>query len=155
MRSRAVTLFLCFRAVAAVDYTVTTLAGGGALGNTSGANDGVGTNALFNGPHGVAVDTSSNVYVVDYTFSKVRMITPIGVVTTLAGGGAGGTSSGSNNGVGTNALFNSLKGVAVDTSGNVYVADRVNHKVRIITPVGVVTTLAGGGALGKDRKSVV
>ena len=74
----------------------------------------------------------------------LRKITSAGVVTTLAGSG----SSGSANGTGTAASFNNPNGVAVDGSGNVYVADMWNHLIRKITPGGVVTTLAGSGSSG-------
>ena len=74
----------------------------------------------------------------------IRKITSAGVVTTLAGSG----SQGSANGTGTAASFNSPRGVAVDGSGNVYVADTYNHLIRKITSAGVVTTLAGSGSSG-------
>jgi hypothetical protein len=119
---------------------VTTLAGSG----SSGSADGTGTAASFRGPSGVAVDGSGNVYVADDSNHLIRKITPGGVVTTLAGSG----SLGSANGTGTAASFRGPSGVAVDGSGNVYVADRSNHLIRKITPGGVVTTLAGSGSAG-------
>jgi sugar lactone lactonase YvrE len=115
---------------------VTTLAG--SLSNTSGSTDGTGTNASFNIPTGVAVDSAGNVYVADFGNHRIRKITPTGVVSTLAG-----SSQGSTDGTGTNASFNYPHGVAVDSVGNVYVADQVNNRIRRITPEGVVTTLAG------------
>ena len=121
---------------------VTTLAGSGAPGNTNGT----GTAALFNQPVGIAVDSSGNVYVGDSHSDLIREITPGGVVTTLAGSG----SSGSANGTGTAASFNNPFGVAVDSSGNVYVADNWNNQIRKITG-GVVTTLAGSGAPGSTN----
>lgn len=117
---------------------VTTLAGTGSIGNADGAS------ATFRFPEALAVDTAGNVYVADGGSHQIRKIAPNGFVTTLAGSG----SSGSLDGVGTSAGFSSPKGVAVDSAGNVYVADSANHKIRKISPAGQVTTLAGSGLLG-------
>jgi streptogramin lyase len=106
----------------------------------SGSANGTGTAASFKGPSGIAVDASGNVYVGDQLNCTVRKITPAGVVSTLAGQ-AGVT--GSANGIGTAATFNSPFGVVVDGSGNVYVADYYNYMIRKITSAGVVSTLAG------------
>jgi sugar lactone lactonase YvrE len=116
---------------------VTTLAG---QPGSSGSADGTGTNAQFNGPFGVAVDSVGNLYVADDDNNTIRKVTPDGVVTTLAGLAG---SSGSADGTGTNAQFNFPDGVAVDSAGNVYVADWGNSTIRKVTPGGVVTTLAG------------
>lgn len=117
---------------------VTTLAGTGSVGNADGAS------ATFRVPEALAVDTAGNVYVADGGSHQIRKIAPNGFVTTLAGSG----STGSLDGVGTSARFSSPKGVAVDSAGNVYVADSANHKIRKISPAGEVTTLAGSGLLG-------
>ena len=114
---------------------VTTLAGSGAAGNT----DAVGTAASFDSPEGVAVDASGNVYVADFYNDSIRKITPGGAVTTWAGYIGGGFV----NGTGTLAGFWGPTGVAVDTAGNVYVADMLNNMIRKITPGAVVSTLAG------------
>ena len=120
---------------------VTTLAG---LANTSGSSDGTGSLARFNNPTGIAVDGSGNVYVADYGNNTIREVTPAGGVTTIAG--TAGTS-GSLDGSGTSALFNSPAGVAVDAHGNVYVADSGNDTVREVSALGAVTTIAGSAGI--------
>jgi sugar lactone lactonase YvrE len=120
--------------------SVSTLAGSG----SSTSVDGTGIGASFYNPTGLAVDSSGNVYVADYSTHKIRKVSPAGVVTTLAGTG----SSGSNDGAGAVATFKNPQGLAVDSSGNVYVADYGNYKIRKVSPAGVVTTLAGSGAYG-------
>ncbi|WP_458762497.1 NHL repeat-containing protein [Cupriavidus basilensis] len=119
---------------------VATLAGT----NTRGSTNGSGAFASFSNPHGVAVDASGNVYVADSGNNQIRKITPAGNVTTLAGSSTAGFA----NGTGVSASFSNPIGVAVDASGNVYVADTGNNAIRMITPAGVVTTLAGSGATG-------
>jgi secreted PhoX family phosphatase len=101
--------------------------------------DGAGAEARFNFPDGVAVDRAGNLYVADTGNSTIRKITAAGVVTTLAG--APGIQ-GSADGTGADARFASPAGVAVDSAGNLYVADG-NTTLRKVTPAGVVTTLAG------------
>jgi sugar lactone lactonase YvrE len=105
-----------------------------------GWNDGTGSAARFNGPYGVAVDGSGNVYVADSRNCTIRKITPNGLVTTLAGEER---SAGSADGTGSEARFNGPYGVAVDGLGNVYVGDGYNNTIRKVTSTGVVTTLAG------------
>ena len=108
--------------------------------------NGTGTAAKFNGPNSVAVDASGNVYVADETGDTIRKVTPVGLVSTLAGLA---NTAGSANGTGAAARFNHPEGVGVDLSSNVYVADQYNNTIRKITPAGVVSTLAGlAGAPG-------
>lgn len=116
---------------------VTTIAG--AAGNP-GIADGAGAAARFNNPHGIAIDSNSNLYVTDRGNHTVRKITLTGVVTTLAG--VPGVP-GSANGAGITAQFNLPSGIATDAAGNVYVADTENYLVRRITPTGSVSTLIG------------
>lgn len=115
--------------------TVSTFAGSGA----AGSNNGVGTSASFNGPSGVVCDLAGNVYVADQFNQLIRRITPAGVVSTYAGN----FSVGSGNGPALSASFNFPCGIAIDLSGNLYIADQYNHLIRKITVTGVVSTLAG------------
>ena len=82
----------------------------------------------------------SSVYVADNKYHTIRKITPAGVMTTLAGTAG---QSGSADGTGAAARFNSPTGIAVDGAGNIYVADRANSTIRKVTTEGVATTLAG------------
>ena len=117
---------------------VTTVAG---LAGTLGSDDGVGSAARFAYPSGVAVDGSGHVYVADRLSHTVRRIElATGIVKTLAGQAG---SSGSADGAGKAARFNLPCSVAVDGSGNIFVADELNATIRMVTPAGVVSTFAG------------
>ena len=122
------------------DGTVSTLAGG-----TAGYLDGIGSQARFNGPIGVAVDGAGSVYVVDYSNHRLRRITAEGVVTTLAGSGAQGALDGDP----LTAQFRYPWGVALDSAGRIYIADTGNHRLRLLHG-GVVTTFAGGASGSTD-----
>jgi len=117
---------------------VTTFAGTGQIGNSNTSTD-----TSFNSPSGIAVDTLGNVFVADTLNHQIRKINSSGVVTTFAGNG----QQGSANGTGIGASFNGPRAIAVDSSGNVYVADDLNNLIRKIKPSGLVTTLAGTGQL--------
>jgi sugar lactone lactonase YvrE len=126
---------------------VSTFAGNG----TYGYVDGSGSVVEFRSPSGLCIDASGNIYVADRGNNLIRKITSAGVVSTLAGYPpqvGGGPITGYFDGSGTTtygtaALFNGPTSVAVDASGNVYVADHGNFSIRMITPAGVVSTLAG------------
>ena len=116
---------------------VTTFVGNAGV---AGSADGIGTDARFNSPVGVATDSTGNLYVADYGNDTIRKVAPNGAVTTLAGTAG---AAGNRDGVGANASFTPPYGIATDSAGNVYVAEMSSHTIRKITPAGVVTTLAG------------
>jgi len=108
-------------------------------GSTSGFQDGIGTNARFDSPQGIVVDSLGNVYVADANNHRIRIITSAGQVSTFAGQ----STSGITNDLGTSARFNTPTGLAIDSAGTLYVADKNNHRIRKVTPQGSVSTLAG------------
>ncbi len=117
-------------------YRWTTLAGRASVGTEDGSL----TDARFAHPHGLARDALGNLYVADTGNHTIRKITPTGLVSTFAGRAG---LPGSADGTGSAARFNRPESVGVDANGNVYVADTGNHTIRLITPTGVVSTLAG------------
>ncbi|KAB2647268.1 MAG: hypothetical protein DVB35_05235 [Verrucomicrobia bacterium] len=119
----------CFaQAIYTTPYTVTTLAG--QFTNGSGWVDGNAQTATFNAPQGVAVDSSGNVYVADGGNNVIRKVTPNGTTSTIAGQHG---VTGNVNGNGTAATFGEIDGIAIDSSGNLYVTDVTYNTVRKIT----------------------
>ena len=113
--------------------------------------DGLRESAAFSNPTCIAIDRLNNLYVGDY--HAVRKISPEGMVTTLAGS----SEKGYVDGFGMQARFNNVTGLAVDSLGNIYVADSDNNRIRKITPDGVVSTIAGSdpgleNGIGSDAK---
>ncbi len=119
---------------------ITTVAGNGAPG--FGGDNGPATTARLAGPSGVAVDSADNLYIADDFNARVRKVSN-GVITTVAGNGTYGF--GGDNGPAISAQLHDPVGVAVDSAGNLYIADFDNHRVRKVSN-GVITTVAGGGS---------
>ncbi len=114
---------------------VSVFAGSGALG----CADGPAVSACFFAPWGLAIDGSGSVYVAEFGGARIRKISTSGQVTTVAGAAGSGYADGS----AAVARFSNPQGVAVDSSGNLFVADTGNHAIRRIAPDGTVTTFAG------------
>ncbi len=134
----ASTLLVCNNADG---QTISTIAGTGVAG-TSG-DGGPATAAQFRNPLSGKFDASGNMYIVEYNSHRIRKIDASGVITTIAG--AGGASFSGDGGAATAATFNNPIALAIDTSGNIYVSDRNNNRIRKISTSGVITTVAGTG----------
>ena len=122
---------------------VTTYAGS-AVAGSDGSVDGPVGSARFRSPNGIAFDVPGNLFVADMGNDTVRRITTLDVVSTIAGTAR---SQGSADGTGSAALFTLPRGVAVDASGNLFVADTLNSTIRRITPAGAVTTIGGSAGM--------
>ena len=125
------------------DGTITTIAG--ALSGFSG-DGGPARSAQLSSPQGLALDASGNLYIADTQNSRIRKVTPAGVISTFAGTGQFGYAG--DGGPATVARLNSPSDVAVDGGGNVFVADTSNGRIRKITPAGTISTVAGVAAVG-------
>ena len=133
------------RKVAAATGIITTAAGNGAAYYSG--DGGLATNAQLVYPPGVAVDGSGNLYISDLSDVVRKVVAATGIITTVAGNGAAGYSG--DGGPAINASFHSPSGMAVDGSGNLYIADTGNDAIRkVAAATGIVTTVAGNGAAG-------
>jgi sugar lactone lactonase YvrE len=113
-------------------------------GGTLGYSDGTGSEAQFNTPTGIAFDSLGNLFVCELQNCTIRKITSSGVVTTIAGNpGASPNPRGNTDGTGSSARFDRPTDLAIDSSGNMFICDQQNHRIRKVTSAGVVTTFAG------------
>src|SRR2546422_3740875 len=103
---------------------------------------GAATSASLNGPRGVAVDPAGNVYIADRGNSRIRKVDTVGLISTIAGNGTSGFSG--DGGLATAASFDAWS-LAVDVSGNLYITDARNHRVRKVNTAGIISTVAGDG----------
>lgn len=124
--------------------TVETLAG-----SEEGFSDGAALNASFNTPSGIAIDADDNLIIADTSNNRIRKLDGKGQVSTIAGSGV----AGSKDGAALEAEFNGPIGVAVDATGNIFVADTYNDRIRRITPEGDASTFAGGALAAADSEA--
>jgi sugar lactone lactonase YvrE len=105
---------------------------------------GAAINAALGRPSGIAIDAAGNVFVADSSNNRVRKISPAGFITTVAGNGSSQYSG--DGGPATSAGMYPLS-VAVDAVGNLFITDQLNHRVRMVTPAGIISTVAGVGSV--------
>ena len=123
---------------------ISTIAGTGMHGFAG--DGGPAAQARLSLPRGVAVDADGSLYIADYQNHRIRRVDPSGIISTVAGTGERGF--GGDGGPAAQARLNFPRGVAVDTAGNLYIADYENHRIRRVDPSGAITTLAGTGERG-------
>jgi uncharacterized protein (TIGR03437 family) len=123
------------------DGNISTFAGSG--GTAFSGDGGPAASAGMNKPQGIAIDNAGNLFVSDTLNHRVRKITPDGTITTVAGNG-NGTLAG-DGGPATKASLYYPKGLAVDRSGNLFISDWLNSRVRVVTTDGTIWTVAGNG----------
>jgi sugar lactone lactonase YvrE len=120
---------------------ITTVAGGGSAGLGDG---GLATDAQFNGAFGITIDRLGNLFIADG--NRIRKVDVSGIITTVAGTGVPGFEG--DGGPATNAQLDYPFGLAVDSGGNLFIAEAANHRIRKVDPNGIITTVAGTGAFG-------
>jgi sugar lactone lactonase YvrE len=123
---------------------ISTVAGNGTKGYSGDAGPAV--SAKLNGPTGVTVDSAGNVLIADYSNNRIRMVNPAGVISTIAGNGT--TGFGGDGGPATSAQFYYPEGIAVNSAGNLFIADSSNNRIRMVNPAGIISTVAGNGSGG-------
>ena len=128
----------------ASSYTITTVAGNGTSGFSG--DGGPATSAELDYPTGVAVDSAGNLFIADTFNARIRKVTPAGAISTVAGNGTLGFSG--DGGPATSAELRLPDGVAVDSAGNLFIADETNNRIRKVTAAGTISTVAGNGTAG-------
>jgi sugar lactone lactonase YvrE len=128
------------------DGIMNTVAGLWPIVHAYSGDGGPATRAQLSFPKDVAPDGSGNIYIADSGNNRVRVVSPSGIITTVAGAGVAGYSGDGD--LATNAQLSLPSGLALDTAGNLYVADTNNFRIRKISTSGIITTIAGNGTRG-------
>jgi len=123
---------------------ISTVAGTNGAGFSG--DGGAATNAKLNAPYGVAVDALGNIYIADASNCRIREVPPNGIITTVAGTNTSGFSG--DGGSATNAMLKNPWSVAVDASGDLFIADTLNNRIREVAPNGIISTVAGTNGAG-------
>jgi sugar lactone lactonase YvrE len=123
---------------------ITTVAGNGTAGFRG--DDGPAASAELNYPAAVAVDGGGNLFIADTRNQRIRKVTPHGIISTVAGNGLAGFTG--DDGAASLAQIDEPHGLAVDGNGDLFIADTNNHRIRKITPAGIISTVAGNGTRG-------
>jgi hypothetical protein len=129
---------------------ITTVAGTGHAGYNS--DNIAASGAEIYGPYGVAIDKSGNLYIADYGNYRIRKVSPDGIITTIAGTGVNGFSG--ENVPATNAEISLVRYIIVDDTGNIYISDEGNNRVRKITTKDIITTIAGNSSYGFNGDNI-
>jgi len=132
-----------FPVLAARGPIISTVAGGGGPGY---CGDGPAISACLNFPIGATVNGNNNVFIADSFNNRIRQFKSTGTINTVAGNGTFGFCG--DNGPATSACLNVPEGVDVDESGNLFIADTFNHRIRRVDSSGTITTVAGNGTAG-------
>jgi sugar lactone lactonase YvrE len=138
------------RKVTAATGIISTVAGNGTAGYVATQDEGPATSAELNSPEAVAVDAGGNLFIVDTRNFRIREVAAAtGFISTVAGNGSNGYVASQDGGPATSAELSYPDGIAVDSAGNLYIADGFNYRVRKVTAAtSIISTVAGNGAYG-------